>query len=337
MPWLGNLNTIMVYGLSVVVALHSYKFRGAFKTFILFFGALLVGITIENINALFGGYEYPGTDLTWFWGKAPFSIGLGWFVLLYVCNFFSHALIGKYKGSLQTIGLGTNPEKGIEREFIKITILRSALAAAIAVSFDLVMDPVSVRLKFWIWEIDNIYIQGVPLGNYCGWFLLIFTFSFFHDIIITHFSIKNAKEYKISAIFVLGCILAALITGLVLMGLTYLFGMPGIRTEGLDTHPLDPSLTNARIEAIFVAFIIALVLMGLIIASSLAPNRLPEPRPTQTFWYMIPSLAFLIMWGVVLYCAAVTDPYLVLLGLLQPFLYLIVTIYFLLKPDKLKA
>ncbi len=335
MSLLGNIDTIMVYVLTVVVSIHSYKFRGLYKTFILLFGALLVGITIENINALFGGYTYPGTELTWFWGKSPFSIGCGWFVLMYVSSFFSHSIIGKYKGSFPTIGIGTNPE-AVNASFIKLTIARALLAGAIALSFDLVMDPVSVELGFWIWEVDNIYIQGVPLGNYIGWFLLVFTFSMFHDIIITHFSLRSANQFKTTVMFLVGCIFATMITGLVLMGLTYLFGTPGIRTEGLDTHPLDPSITPARINAIIVAFVFAMILIGCLMASSLAPNKLPESRPEKLWWFRIPSLIYVTMWTVTMICAATLGIAYVLLGIYQPFLYLIITFYFLVKPDKLK-
>lgn len=335
MSVLGNIDTIMVYVLSAVCIIHSYKFRGLYKTLILFFGALLVGITIENINALFGGYTYPGTELTWFWGKAPFSIGCGWFVLMYVSSFFSHSIIGKYKGSLPTIGIGTNPE-AVNTQFIKLAIARALLSGAIALSFDLVMDPVSVKLGYWIWEVDNIYLQGVPLGNYIGWFLLVFTFSLFHDITITHFSLKGSNPFKTSLMFLTGSILATFITGIVLMGLTYLFGAPGIRTEGLDTHPLDPSITPARIDAIGLAAILAMILIGCLMASSLAPNKLPEPRPNEKLWFRIPSLVYITMWTVTMICASTLGINYVLLGLYQPFLYLIITFYFLVKPDKLK-
>ncbi|MHA1150300.1 MAG: carotenoid biosynthesis protein [Promethearchaeota archaeon] len=333
MAILGNINIIMIYSIALLVGIHSFKFRGAFKTLILFFGSLLVGIGIENINALFGGYRYPGVELTWFWYKAPFDIGLGWFALIYCCGYFSHILVGNAEGSAPTIGIGTEPINGVDLRFIKLTLLRALLAGIIAVSFDLIMDPMAVHPKnqFWIWEIDSIYFQGVPLNNYIGWACLIGSFAFFHDIIVTHLSLKDTKKIVIAIGFTAGCILAMLITGLILMGFVNLFSMEGIRTEGLDTHPLDASITAEKIQGLIITAIYSFILIGFILLSSLAKNKKPD-IPEELIWRRAPAIFMLLMYGVVMFCAAMTDPILVLIGLIQPLLFVIVAVYFLIKP-----
>ncbi len=38
-----NMNIIITYSLAVLVAIHSLKFRGVYKTLLLFFGAVIAG------------------------------------------------------------------------------------------------------------------------------------------------------------------------------------------------------------------------------------------------------------------------------------------------------
>ena len=108
-----DLNLVLTYTLAVFVSIHAIKFRGAYKTLLLFFAAIIIGGGLENINSIFGGYYYPGSasNLIVFIGLCPFDIILGWYVIIYCCSYFSHILIGKGKGSLPIQGIGTNPEK----------------------------------------------------------------------------------------------------------------------------------------------------------------------------------------------------------------------------------
>jgi len=49
-----------------------------------------------------------------------------------------------------------------------------SLAAAIIVAWDLSLDPVwSTILRAWIWRDGGTYF-GVPLSNFCGWYLTVF-------------------------------------------------------------------------------------------------------------------------------------------------------------------
>ena len=95
-----NIFIILIYALAAVVIIHSYKFRGIFKTLLLLLGVFIVGGGIENINVIFKGYDYPREGLTIFFYHCPLWVVLGWYGILYCASFASHILIGRGKGSI---------------------------------------------------------------------------------------------------------------------------------------------------------------------------------------------------------------------------------------------
>jgi len=323
-----NMNILITYSLAILVLIHSYKFRGLFKSLLLFFGAVIIGGGVENANAIFGGYHYPGSELTLFLGLCPFDVVLGWFVILYCCSYMSHLLIGHAEGSLSSQGIGTNPENGIDINFVKVTFYRALLAGLLAVNLDMTIDPVAVENEWWIWQIHNIYIQGVPLGNYLGWWLLISSSAFFYDLIIAYGSIKHQEPYKTAALWCGGTISACLITGGILSQLTVLFGLPGIRTEGMGTHPLDASITPERIMPLIFTLIIIFIAMGFIMVSSKIPSKYNEVEPPNALmWKMLPPLIMIIFWAMVLVVAFLTGPIFVIIGLTQGIPIVLVSLY----------
>ena len=309
-----NMNIVITYSLAILVGFHSYKFRGAFKTLILFFGSWIVGGCVENINDLFGGYYYPGSEFTIFLYRCPFDVVLGWFIIIYCSSYIAHIIVGKGRGSLPAIGIGSDPKNGVDKQFLKDTFIRAALAGYIAVSLDFFIDPVAVENGWWIWTINNIYIIGVPLGNYIGWFLLIFWACVFYDIIVTYCTVENKKKIITAGIWAGGTILASLLTGLPLEGLTTLFGLDGVRTD--DRNALDTTLTPARIEGLIIITIILLISIGLILASSLAPNKMPETRPTGKIWRILPPVLMLVFWAMIMVVAVLTSALMIAVGIL---------------------
>lgn len=321
-----NMNIVITYSLAIAVTIHSYKFRGLYKTLILFFGSWIIGGGIENVNSIFGGYYYPGSELTLFIGVCPFDVILGWYILIYCCSFFAHSLIGKGRGSLPIIGIGTAPI-AIDKQFLKDTILRAALAGYIAIDIDFLIDPVAVENKWWIWQINNIYILGVPLGNYMGWWMLIFWGVFFHDLIMAYCSVNNKNEKFTSTVWSIGAITASLLTGLILEGFTIWWGMKGVRTEGMHTNALDSTITPERTVGILWALIMILAAIGLIMASSFVKNKFPEPRPTQYIWRILPSIIMLIFWALVMVVAVLTGPIFVAIGVIFCVPLLVLCVY----------
>jgi len=327
-----NIEIFLIYGITVAVLIHSYKFRGGFKTLLFFFGGFIVCGGIENINVTFGGYEYPSGGITFLIYETPFWVVAGWYVIIYCAVFISHSLVGKGEGSLLLVGIGTKAKNGVDKHFIKLTIIRCAFAAYVAILLDFIMDPVGVANNWWVWKVDNIYIHGIPFGNYIGWFFVIFWTLFFYDIIITKAHEKTQKEVVTSVIYSIACIAAMFFAGLILMMFTFWFGMDGVRTDD-RIYLMDLIINVDWGEFIFVGIGI-LISIGLVLTASFAPNELPEPRPTSRFWYYLPPLLMLLFWAVMMVCAFFTSSLLVAVGIIDCLPLLIICIYVMKHPFK---
>ena len=107
--------------------------------------AFVLGVVSESIGVktglLFGNYAY-GEVLGFKLFEVPFTIGLLWGSL----NIAAKNWAGKISGNKYVIAL---------------------LAATFMVVFDIVMEPVAMKLKFWTWQQDVI-----PIFNYISWFFV---------------------------------------------------------------------------------------------------------------------------------------------------------------------
>jgi uncharacterized membrane protein len=65
--------------------------------------------------------------------------------------------------------------------------LQAALAGLFAVNIDLLIDPVAVANSLWQWINPSLYILGVPIYNFVGWFCLIF----FYDLLFNFTVLQN--------------------------------------------------------------------------------------------------------------------------------------------------
>jgi uncharacterized membrane protein len=59
---------------------------------------------------------------------------------------------------------------------------------------DAVIDPIAVASKLSLWLVPSIYVVGVPLHNWIGWFMVIFFYYLIFD-----YTILNNKS-----MFILG-------------------------------------------------------------------------------------------------------------------------------------
>lgn len=309
--------------------IHSYKFRGVYKTLIFLFGAIVVSGFVENFASIFGGYYYPATELILFYYKCPFDVCLGWFIITYCCGYFSHILIGNGQGSFPAWGIGSNLERGIDKKFFKTTFFRSAFAAYIAVNFDFFMDPVAVENGWWIWETYSFYILGVPLINYFGWFFLVFWFLFFYDLVITHF--KDSKKIIISGFWVLATLASTQLTGFILGIFSEILSSPMIRNGG--TVYLDMQITPERTIGLLITLLLTIILIGLIMISSKAPNKFPKQKPSNVIWKILPSIIMLIFWADVLIVAFLTSPLMVFIGFTFDIFFLGICVYIIIKKN----
>jgi uncharacterized membrane protein len=143
---------------------------GKRTTSIFLWGSLLWTGIIENLMVILGGYDYFAyANYYTFNGKlingyagwvswilfVPLCICLGWFLLSFPALIISIRLLGE-KTSIW---------------------IKAALAGAFLVSLDMLMDPISVVNEWWRWTSPGYYLRGVTVGNYIGWFFLLFFFG----------------------------------------------------------------------------------------------------------------------------------------------------------------
>ncbi len=148
--------------------------------FIFLAACFVLGIIVEvigvNTGFLFGDYEYgkvlgPGIK------GVPVLIGVNWFLIIYCCGISIHTLMMK---AINRIAADTG----------KTPMAMKALSviidgATLAVFFDWLMEPVAVKLGYWIWNGDG----AIPMLNYICWFVIsLLLLAVFH---FTKFNKQN--------------------------------------------------------------------------------------------------------------------------------------------------
>lgn len=124
---------------------------------------VVIGISVEiigvNTGVLFGNYQY-GEALGIQLKKVPLLIGINWFIIMYCCGVSVHTLLMK-------IIKGLPPDAAPGSKNLKaLSVIVDG--ATLAVIFDWLMEPVAVKLNYWIWKGDG----SVPFYNYICWFLV---------------------------------------------------------------------------------------------------------------------------------------------------------------------
>lgn len=113
----------------------------------LVFGVVLEAATLRQLNT----YHY-GRFLVMI-GDVPLVIGVGWSVIIYTSQLYSDAT--------------SLPEWA-----------RPVLDGLLALSLDLGVDTVAIRLGFWNWGQGlNFQYFGVPFANFWAWFWVVASFS----------------------------------------------------------------------------------------------------------------------------------------------------------------
>jgi len=126
------------------------------KLLIWFFLTYILTYILEVIGAktgiIFGNYSY-GSTLGFKVMDVPLIIGLNWvFVIL---------------GGISIAQKVTSDKK-----------LSALITAFVALGFDLILEPVAIKLNYWTWQNGKI-----PLQNYLAWFLIAFFFTWiFHRL-----------------------------------------------------------------------------------------------------------------------------------------------------------
>lgn len=139
--------TLLLTGL--VVLFYSYKTSTnkflvwAVITYIITFILEVIGV---KTGMIFGAYNYGSTLGTKFF-DVPLIIGFNWVIVIL--------------GSISVSKLITNN-----------FFLSAIISAFIALIFDLILEPIAIRLNYWNWS------EGIiPIQNYFAWFIIALFFS----------------------------------------------------------------------------------------------------------------------------------------------------------------
>jgi putative membrane protein len=147
------LTPIMLFVSGIVVIAVSYD-KPNIKLIIWMIAIYIVTFLSEVIGVqtgfIFGKYFYGNTlGVSLF--NVPLIIGFNWLIIIL--------------GAIS-----------IARLIDKSTVITASLAAVLAVLFDLMLEPIAIKLDYWKW------VNGsVPLRNYYAWFAITFASSFLYD------------------------------------------------------------------------------------------------------------------------------------------------------------
>lgn len=92
-------------------------------------------------------------------------------------------------------------------------------------AWDVGMDPMMVANEHWVWEVEGAYF-GVPLQNYWGWWLTVFTTFAVYLFLMRDARLLNDKRFDRLAILVY------LATGLGNLLQGYFIGLGGAALAG---------------------------------------------------------------------------------------------------------
>jgi uncharacterized membrane protein len=145
--------------------LYFYKKWGYKRTIIYFLPMIITALLIESAGVASGRYYYPGyiLYLSVVGGSVPLVVILGWSAnLIMFLTLGKHIIYRIYQN----------------RNYFQI-FLTALAAGIIAVSLDLLEDPLAHHNNWWIWKTTTygVDIFGVPILNFIGFFLLIFYMS----------------------------------------------------------------------------------------------------------------------------------------------------------------
>jgi uncharacterized membrane protein len=112
---------------------------------------MIYGVLLEYAAILtFHAYRYGHFRIMIF-GMVPLCVGISWGMIIYT--------------AMET-----------SDRFALPWYLRPIVDATLALTIDLSMDAIAIRLGFWTWGAPGPWF-GVPLGNFYAWFVVVFGFS----------------------------------------------------------------------------------------------------------------------------------------------------------------
>lgn len=151
----------------VLIIIHGWKTLGPREFLVFFLIAYLISLIYEYTDGLgFGGLVncrsyYSDLLGPKFFGKIPYIIPLVWSMFLY-CAFSMTNII------FNRINTTNNFKEKITGKWILKIFGMGIVSGLIMTSWDLINDPVMVKMGAWIWSYSGSY-YGIPLWNFEVW------------------------------------------------------------------------------------------------------------------------------------------------------------------------
>jgi putative membrane protein len=140
--------------------LHAGQREGWERAFWLLALVFIVSLLFESIGVatgwVYGPYHYTDQLGPKFLGLVPYLIPVAWFMMSYPSFVIADRLVPPAWKRAQRI------------------LAVAAVGGLVMTAWDLIMDPIMVAGRNWIWDVKGAYF-GIPLQNYWGWWLTIFT------------------------------------------------------------------------------------------------------------------------------------------------------------------
>ncbi len=155
--WLTPVSTLAGF---MFALLHAGQREGWARSLRLLALVFAISLLFESVGVatglVYGPYHYTNRLGPMFLGLVPYLIPVAWFMMSYPSFVIADRLIPADWKHWQRV-------------------LSVALVAGLAMTaWDVVMDPIMVASGIWVWDVSGPY-HGIPLQNFWGWWLTIFT------------------------------------------------------------------------------------------------------------------------------------------------------------------
>jgi putative membrane protein len=199
----------------IFALLHAGRREGwtrALRLLALVFGVSLLFESVGVATGLiYGPYHYTDKLGPLFLGLVPYLIPVAWFMMSYPSFVIADRLVPedwkRWQRLLAVAGVG----------------------GVVMTAWDLVMDPIMVYSGHWIWDVNGAY-HGIPLQNFLGWWVTVFTTYALYLLISGKSSTPTDERFDRLAVTsylvtALGLILPCLLTGAGELALIGIFAM----------------------------------------------------------------------------------------------------------------
>lgn len=131
--------------------------KGALRLLALVFGVSLLFESLGVATGLvYGPYHYTARLGPKFLDLVPYLIPVAWFMMSYPSFVIAEWLVLPLASRWQRI------------------LSVAAVGGLVMTAWDVIMDPLMVAGGHWVWDTDGVYF-GIPLQNFWGWWLTVFT------------------------------------------------------------------------------------------------------------------------------------------------------------------